>query len=89
MSLNEWELLVAAEDIEPGNTIAVELESGDSADMVFIGVEKGAVKLMDQEGQYWRYSPQSLEELGGYGYSYITGKSEHELDARAILRRSR
>jgi hypothetical protein len=71
-SLNEWELMVAAEDIEPGNSIAVELEDGDSADMVFVGVEKGAVKLLNQEGQYFRYSMQSLEELDG-GYSFITG----------------
>jgi len=87
-SLSEWELLVAAEDIEEGDCVDVDLEDGTSTAMVFISAKKGSVKLLDQEGTYRTYSTQSLEELGD-GNSFITGKSEVVLDAREILREAR
>lgn len=87
MSYNEWELLVAAEDIEPGDTLEVELEDGEMALMVFTKIDKGVVKLLDSDGATRSYSQASLEELKGY--SFITGKSSERLNAKEIIRRSR
>lgn len=87
MTMNEWELLVAAEDIEPGDAIQVDLEDGNTTAMVFMGLSRGNVKLLDQDGRMRRYSAASLEELKGD--SYITGKSEEELSAKEILANAR
>lgn len=84
-SLSEWELLVAAEDIEEGDCVDVDLEDGTSVAMIFMSAKKGSVRLLDQEGNFRSYSTQSLEELGD-GHSFITGKSEEVLNAREILR---
>lgn len=86
-SLNEWELLVTAEDIEQGDTLDVELEDGTPVQMVLLKAEKGVIKLLDVEGTTRSYSMSSLEELKGY--SFITGKSDERLNAKEILRRSR
>lgn len=86
-NMNEWDLLVAAEDVEPGDTLEVELEDGETTQMVFLKAEKGAIKLLTIEGETKFYSQISLEEMKGY--SFITGKSEDRLDAREILRRTR
>jgi hypothetical protein len=86
-SLSEWELLVAAEDIEQGDTLDVELEDGTPVQMVYLKAEKGTVKLLDVEGTTRSYSQSSLEEMKGY--SFITGKSDERLNAKEIIRRSR
>jgi magnesium-transporting ATPase (P-type) len=84
MSSSEWELLVIAEDIEPGDSILVEEEDGSSADMVFIKVRpRGVVELLDIDGSSRLYSASSLEELKGY--SCIVGKSDAGLSAKSIL----
>lgn len=85
MASTEWELLTIAEDIEVGDTVAVENEDGDTVPMVFMSLgRKGVVTLMDREGENHLFSQDSLEEIGGY--SVITGKSEEELSAKQILR---
>jgi hypothetical protein len=86
--MTEWELLVAAEDIEQGDSIKVDLEDGNSTSMVFISATGSKVKLLDQDGAYHSYSTSSLEELGD-GNSFITGKSDEELNAGEILRNAR
>jgi hypothetical protein len=79
--------LVAADDIEPGDAIEVQLEDGTTTAMVFLSASGGSVKLLGQDGKTRRYSVASLEELKGD--SFIVGKSEEELDAKEILANAR
>jgi len=75
-NLNEWELLVAADDIEPGDTLNV--EGDDDETMVFVSYGKGVVQLKDKTRKIRKFHGSSLEEVDGS--AYITGKSEDELD---------
>ncbi len=75
---NEWELLVVAEDIEPGDTLVVERDSGTPELMVFVEEsENNTVILKDANGSEFSFSVNTLEEYGGY--RFIVGKSDEEL----------
>ena len=75
---NEWELLVLAEDIEPGDTLVVERDSGEMDLMIYVREKTNkAVLLKDREGKETPFSTQTLEENGGY--RYIVGKSDTDL----------
>lgn len=74
---SEWELMLAAEGIEQGDTVKVELESGETVSMVYLSVERGRVKLRDSGGTTRRFSASSLEEVDGE--ATIAGKSDEEM----------
>lgn len=72
---NEWELLMIADDIEPGDTIVVEdSETGESHEMIYVKQpDRKTVALRGQDGATKRFSASSLEELDGE--CVIVGKS--------------
>lgn len=73
MAHNEWELLVAAEDIEPGDTLTIEEEGGDQSKAQFVKEKgRGTIELKGKEGAVRLFSVHNLEELEGY--AFITGK---------------
>lgn len=71
--MNEWELLEIADDIEPGDSLAVESDEGSEV-MIFKRYINGMVWCRDESGTTRKFRASSLEEIGGSGY--ITGKAE-------------
>jgi hypothetical protein len=71
---SEWELLEISEDIEPGDMVTVESDTGEDT-LIFVK-QKNQHTLVLKEvvgGKIRHFSTQSLEEIGG---DYIiTGKS--------------
>jgi len=73
----EWDLLVAAEDIEKGDPIFVEDEDDNGEIMFFVKTKKNLVYLKDDEGELVAFNASSLEEVED-GYKRIIGKAENE-----------
>ncbi len=78
----EWELLVVAEDLEPGDTLRVETGDGEEVLMVLSSswTNLGVVILIDEYGRQHHYNTLTLEEREGD--SFILGKSEEHLSLR-------
>jgi hypothetical protein len=63
---NEWELLVIAEDIEPGDYLEVEGENSDTEYLMLVKESRHALILRDADGELVNFSPITLEEINGY-----------------------
>ena len=77
----EWELLKIAEDIAPGDMIAVETEDGATEEMKYIKTHKRRVILRDGRNSLRYYLVDTMEEVCGVGEkdceaTFITGKIE-------------
>jgi len=76
---NEWELLVLADDVQPGDSLSIEDDSGNSETMTFVkNGPKNTVILKDANGDLLTFSAANLEEVRGY--RYIIGKDNEEKD---------
>jgi hypothetical protein len=74
--MNEWQLLVESEEIEPGDLIVVEKENGKTMRMRFTKIKEGKyVMLKDGLGDLYHFSADSLEEIDGQN-RIIVGKYE-------------
>ena len=75
---SEWELMAISEDIEPGDTVIAEDDSGEEELLIFVRQKNANVVILkDEAGNLRNFSTQSLEELGGS--SSIKGKSSIDL----------
>lgn len=78
--MNEWELLVTSEGIEPGDTLDVD-EDGDNILMVFNSYRGGKVYCTGSEGIKRSFRATNLEEVNGT--AFIVKKSDEELELDA------
>ena len=77
--MNEWELMMVAEDIEEGDTVLIENTVGSSLLAVYCGrTGKFTLKVVDSDKVERKFKTTTLEEIGGN--HYIVGKSKEALN---------
>jgi serine phosphatase RsbU (regulator of sigma subunit) len=72
----EWDLLVIAEDIEPGDTLIYE-KDGIEHKTVFCKIEAGIIYTKEGRGAVRKFRASSLEEVKGS--AFLVRKSDEAL----------